>query len=91
MIIILTGRRPWALTEIAHMIWCGNIRAQGRLFHACVYISHRRPFLYATIRPIEKDRLRGLAFDLDLDSEQQDSLLSEVRLILREKVRTVPS
>ncbi len=79
------------LTEVAQMIWCGDILAQGRLFHACVYISKRHPFLYATIRPIEKDGLHGLGFDLDLDNEQQDGLLSEIRLILRGKVRTVPS
>ncbi len=74
-----------------HMIWCGDIEAQGRMFHACVYVSDRWPFSYATIRHMSRERLFGETFNLSLENEQRDNLLSELQQVLRKKTRTGPS
>lgn len=75
------------MTDDSHMVWCGDIEAQNRPFHICVYISKRPPFFYASVRDISRDGYCGPWLDIDLDKEQPDSLLSEIRLILREKVK----
>ncbi len=74
-----------------HMIWCGDVEAQGRMFHACVYVSDRPPFQNATVRHIARERLFGETFNPNLENEQQDSLLSELQQVLRKKTRTGPS
>ncbi len=75
------------MTRDSCMVWCGDIEVQDRRFHACVYTSNMPPFFYATVKDKSKRGQLEPPLDIDLDKEQPDSLLAEIRQTLRERVK----
>ncbi len=78
------------MTRDSRMVWCGDIEARGRRFHACVYVSSIPPFFYATAKDKSKRGQLEPLLHIDLDKEQRDALLDGIRRILRERVEQHP-
>lgn len=66
----------------AEMIWCGDISARGRTYHACVYSALQTIGVYAVVRDI----ISGTILEVDLNTSQVEEPREEIRRKLKDKI-----